>query len=162
MISAIVAVDNKFGIGFNGQLLEHIPEDLKFFKEKTEGNVVVMGRKTWDSLPKKPLPNRTNMVITNSLQNSEGCICVNLNHAKLIMKQQSGTDFFVIGGGQIYEKLLPMCDIVYLTHIHKDYENVDTYFPNLDKMPEWQLVKESELKKYNDISYQFKTYCKIS
>lgn len=161
MISAIVAVDDKFGIGFNGQLLEHIPEDLKFFKEKTEGNVVVMGRKTWESLPKKPLPDRTNIVITNSLRERD-CLCVTLNHAKLIMKQQSKLDFFVIGGGQIYEKLLPMCDTVYLTHIHKDYENVDTYFPNLDKMPEWQLVQESELKKYNDISYQFKTYCRIS
>ena len=64
MISAIVAVDENFGIGFNGDLLEHIPEDLKHFKELTSGHNVVMGRKTWDSLPKKPLPNRHNLVIT--------------------------------------------------------------------------------------------------
>ena len=64
MISAIVAVDENFGIGFNGDLLEHIPEDLKHFKELTSGHTVVMGRKTWDSLPKKPLPNRHNLVIT--------------------------------------------------------------------------------------------------
>ena len=65
MISTIVAVDNNWGIGFNGDLLEHIPEDLKYFKELTSGNIVVMGRKTWDSLPKKPLPNRFNIVITS-------------------------------------------------------------------------------------------------
>ena len=165
MISAIVAVDNNFGIGFNGQLLEHIPEDLKFFKELTSNNFIVMGRKTWDSLPKKPLPNRQHLVITSNpaaYQNTENVLFVTMGQAKLIMKQQKGLTFFVIGGGQIYEKLLPMCDTVYLTHIHKDYENVDTYFPNLDKIPEWQFVQESELKKYNDISYQFKTYCRIS
>jgi dihydrofolate reductase len=64
MISAIVAVNNDWGIGYNGDLLEHIPEDLKYFKALTTGNTVVMGLNTWDSLPKKPLPNRTNMVIS--------------------------------------------------------------------------------------------------
>lgn len=65
MISAIVAVDNDWGIGFNGDLLEHIPADLKYFKQLTSGHNVIMGRKTWDSLPKKPLPNRLNIVITS-------------------------------------------------------------------------------------------------
>jgi dihydrofolate reductase len=64
MISAIVAVDNNWGIGYNGNLLEHIPDDMKFFKKLTTGNVVIMGRKTWDSLPVKPLPDRLNLVIT--------------------------------------------------------------------------------------------------
>ena len=65
MISAIVAVDENWGIGFNGQLLEHIPEDMKFFKKITTGNVVIMGRKTWESLPIKPLPDRLNLVVTS-------------------------------------------------------------------------------------------------
>ena len=65
MISAIVAIDNNWGIGFNGNLLEHIPEDLKYFKQLTSENTIVLGRKTWDSLPKKPLPNRFNVVITS-------------------------------------------------------------------------------------------------
>ena len=65
MIKAIVAVDENWGIGYNGDLLEHVPEDLKRFKELTTNNIVVMGRKTWDSLPKKPLPNRLNIVVTS-------------------------------------------------------------------------------------------------
>ena len=67
MIAAIVAVDNNWGIGFNGDLLEHIPEDLKYFKTITDGHAIIMGRKTWDSLPKKPLPGRTNIVISSTL-----------------------------------------------------------------------------------------------
>ena len=65
MISAIVAVDNNWGIGYNGNLLEHIPEDLKHFKTITEGHIIIMGRKTWDSLPKKPLPNRVNVIVSS-------------------------------------------------------------------------------------------------
>ena len=83
MISAIVAVDNNWGIGFNGDLLEHIPEDLKYFKELTSGGVVIMGRKTWDSLPKKPLPNRVNIVITsNPKEDEENVKYMTLEEAK--------------------------------------------------------------------------------
>ena len=102
MISAIVAVDNNWGIGFNGDLLEHIPEDLKYFKELTSGEykAVVMGRKTWDSLPKKPLPNRKNIIITTQTNyNSQDEHFWRLGQAKLVMKQQKGWEFFVIGGG---------------------------------------------------------------
>ena len=77
MISAIVAVNNDWGIGYNGDLLEHIPEDLKYFKKLTENNVVIMGRKTWDSLPKKPLPNRLNMIVTSQIKSSAGCALIN-------------------------------------------------------------------------------------
>ena len=76
MISAIVAVDNDWGIGYNGDLLEKIPEDLKYFKTLTTGNIVIMGRKTWDSLPKQPLPNRLNFIITSQTKNN-GCDLVN-------------------------------------------------------------------------------------
>jgi dihydrofolate reductase len=102
MISAIVAVDNNWGIGYDGDLLEHIPEDLKYFKELTSNNWVVMGRKTWDSLPKKPLPNRQHLIITNdplNYKNTEDVLFVKMGQAKLIMNQQKGLTFFVIGGG---------------------------------------------------------------
>ena len=102
MISAIVAVDNNWGIGYNGDLLEHIPEDLKYFKQLTSGEykAVVMGRKTWDSLPKKPLPNRKNIVITTqTCYNSQDEHFWPLGQTKLVMQQQKGWDFFVIGGG---------------------------------------------------------------
>lgn len=164
MISAIVAVDNNWGIGFNGDLLEHIPEDLRYFKEITENNWIVMGRKTWDSLPKKPLPNRPHLVITNnptSYEDIDGVIFTKIGQAKLIMHTQKGIDFFVIGGGQIYEKLLPMCDRVYVTKIFKDHDQVDTYFPNLDESEEWAPAACTDIRQYKDLTYQFWQYDRI-
>lgn len=164
MISAIVAVDNNWGIGFNGDLLEHIPEDLKYFKELTTDNWIVMGRKTWDSLPKKPLPNRSHLVITNnpmSYEDMDEVLFTKIGQAKLIMNTQKRIDFFVIGGGQIYEKLLPMCDRVYVTKIFKDHDQVDTYFPNLDKLDEWSPTAQSDIYTHKDLMYQFWQYDRI-
>ena len=165
MISAIVAVDENFGIGFNGDLLEHIPEDLKHFKELTSGHNVVMGRKTWDSLPKKPLPNRHNLVITKDpsiYELTNEVWFYTLRQIEVLMLKNKNMNYFVIGGGQIYEKLLPICDKVYLTKIMVSHENVDTYFPNIELMDNWKCIEQSEIKQYNDISYQFKTYSRIS
>ena len=165
MISAIVAVDENFGIGFNGDLLEHIPEDLKHFKELTSGHNVVMGRKTWDSLPKKPLPNRHNLVITKDpsiYELTNEVWFYTLRQIEVLMLKNKNVNYFVIGGGQIYEKLLPICDKVYLTKIMVSHENADTYFPNIELMDNWKCVEQSEIKQYNDISYQFKTYSRIS
>lgn len=168
MISAIVAVDDNWGIGFNGDLLEHIPEDLKHFKKLTENNVVIMGRKTWDSLPKKPLPNRLNMVVTNQIKSSTGCDLINGEHIKLslsnaILQLQNYdyANYFVIGGGVIYKELLPYCNRVYVTKIFKDHNQVDTYFPNLDNSDEWVPIYQSSLQTYKDIKYQFWTYERI-
>ena len=165
MISAIVAVDENFGIGFNGDLLEHIPEDLKHFKELTSGHNVVMGRKTWDSLPKKPLPNRHNLVITKDpsiYELTNEVWFYTLRQIEVLMLKNKNMNYFIIGGGQIYEKLLPICDKVYLTKIMVSHENVDTYFPNIELMDNWKCIEQSEIKQYNDISYQFKTYSRIS
>ena len=162
MISAIVAVDNNWGIGYNGDLLEHIPEDLKYFKALTTGHVVVMGRKTWDSLPKKPLPNRINYVITREAKTSnEEVSYFDMNCIKMMMQKQTDYEYFVIGGGEIYEKLLPFCNRVYVTKIYKDHENVDTYFPNLDESDEWAPAACGNLLTYNDLSYQFWQYDRI-
>ena len=164
MISAIVAVDNNWGIGFNGNLLEHIPEDLKYFKELTTDNWIVMGRKTWDSLPKKPLPNRSHLVITNnpmSYKDMDEVLFAKIGQAKLIMNTQKRIDFFVIGGGQIYEKLLPICDRVYVTKIFKDHDQIDTYFPNLDKSEEWTPAMCSAIYDYEGLKYQFWQYDRI-
>ena len=169
MISAIVAVDNSWGIGFNGDLLEHIPEDLKYFKQLTENNIVIMGRKTWDSLPKKPLPNRLNFVITSQIQNS-GCDLINgewilISMENMIFQLENNNhdydNYFIIGGGQIYEKLLPLCDRVYVTKINKSHENVDTYFPNLDKSDDWAPATCSPIYDYKDFTYQFWQYDRI-
>ena len=168
MISAIVAVDEDWGIGFNGELLEKIPEDMKYFKELTTNSIVVMGRKTWDSLPIKPLPDRLNMVISHSPREVLGdlSIRVDLNEAKIrLAMADSNESWFIIGGGQIYKELLPFCDRIYVTKIYTSHENVDTYFPNLDEPEEWntwKVVHQSKTKIYNNILYQFWTYDRIS
>lgn len=174
MISAIVAVDANWGIGFDGELLERIPEDMKRFRELTENNVVVMGRKTWDSLPSQPLPNRDNIIISATLyldyyKKLGSFVAVSemekmqwiLNFIKMGYAY-CDTNVFIIGGGQIYEQLLPYCDRVYVTKIHRAYENVDTYFPvDLDKSSEWRQVEMGEMREYNSITYNFLTYERV-
>jgi dihydrofolate reductase len=163
MISAIVAVDNNWGIGFNGELLEHIPEDLKYFKELTTGHVVVMGTNTWNSLPIKPLPKRGNIIISSADR-----LIMCKNTLRLHMEDvidyfdYTDDDVFIIGGGSIYKQLLPFCDRVYVTKIFKDHENVDTYFPNLDESEEWAPAMCGNLRTHNDLSYQFWQYDRIS
>ncbi len=164
MISAIVAVDENFGIGFNGDLLEHIPEDLKRFKQLTTNKTIIMGRKTWESLPNKPLPDRLNIVVTSKERSFEEMTVFTsfeevYSRATHIMPED---EWFIIGGGSIYKEFLPICDKVYLTKIMVSHENVDTYFPNIELMDNWKCIEQSEIKQYNDISYQFKTYSRIS
>ena len=163
MISAIVAVDKDWGIGYQGQLLEHLSPDMKYFKELTMGNIVIMGRKTWDSLPQHPLPNRINFVIThNNHQSSEMTAFISMDEALQRLKDAYEEDeWFVIGGGSIYEQLLPLCDRVYLTMIGKAHKDVDTYFPNLDKDPNWEIDTCTDLRDYNGIPYAFLTYERV-
>ena len=135
MISLIVAVDEKGGIGYDGQLLAHIPEDLQRFKSLTTGHIVIMGRKTWDSLPRKPLSNRRNIVISNQKQENFMTIPECLEEIKDIKDE-----VFVIGGGKIYKYFLPKADRIYITLIHKSFDKVDTYFPAIDKK-EWTIIE---------------------
>lgn len=160
MIAAIVAVDSNFGIGFNGELLERIPDDLKRFKQLTDDTTVIMGRKTWDSLPKKPLPNRFNIIVT-SQECEDNDIDIKhstMEEVKSFLELDLGIPVFIIGGGMIYRELLPYCQEVYLTRILKSHDNVDTYFPNLDEMDEWEQDECSETYDYNGINYQYQHY----
>lgn len=164
MISAIVCVDENWGIGSNGDLLVHIPEDMKHFKRLTTGNVVVMGRKTWESLPNKPLPNRLNLIVTSG-EKTIDFMTVSINIEETIVRAKAASkdpedEWFVIGGGQLYKELLPYCDKAYVTKVKHAYKNVDTYFPNIDNIPEWEIIEKSEMKEYKDIKYQFYTYRK--
>ena len=164
MISAIVAVDNNWGIGYNGDLLEHIPEDLKYFQALTTGHVVVMGRKTWDSLPKKPLKDRLNIVISSQPRGPLGdmAFSIPMDEAKVrVAISEYDEEWFIIGGGTIYKEFLSICDRVYVTKIYKDHENVDTYFPNLDESDEWAPAACGNLLTHNDLSYQFWQYDRI-
>ena len=166
MVSVIVAVDNKWGIGYNGELLERIPEDLKNFKKLTRHNIIVMGRKTWDSLPNKPLDERLNIVITSGEKSFDAFTAfISMEEAKVRLSAAAHDhedEWFIIGGGQIYKELLQYADRVYVTKILKDHDNVDTYFPNLDKSDEWKVSLCTELREYNGIQYAFLTYDKIS
>ena len=163
MIAAIAAVDVNRGIGFKNQLLEHIPEDLKYFKKLTTGKVVIMGSNTWASLPVKPLPNRYNIIITRTpLYDEESNNYSFMTWEEVInFLNNTEKDVFIIGGERVYEKLLPYCDKIYLTYIGKAHNNVDTYFPDFkytDKYGKWDLIETSELKQYNDIVYCFQHY----
>lgn len=175
MIAAIVCVDKNWGIGYNGDLLAHIPEDMKFFREKTIGETVIMGRKTYDSLPVRPLPERENIVITRNLiedefgrqLNEDGSKFYTLdmvkNGLKFIQscdKSVRISDAYIIGGGQIYKELLPYCDTVFVTKVEHAFENVDTYFPNLDELPDWCIYEIEPSKEHNGLKYRFTVYKK--
>ena len=170
MIAAIVAVDNDWGIGYNGQLLEQLPPDMKHFRELTENHMVIMGRKTWESLPRKYLPRRVNVVVTHVdepyIENAT--VFCNMKHVMnqavpILQQSNDDIDWFIIGGGQIYKQLLPICDRAYVTKIiNRNHIHVDTYFPNLDKNPQWAISECGELQDYNGIQYAFLTYDRIS
>ena len=164
MISAIVAVDANWGIGFDGELLERIPEDMKRFRALTTNHTIMMGKKTWNSLPSHPLPNRVNIVITHTgHQDSEMTSFISMENAiSCIQNWYDDEEIFIIGGGQIYEQLLPYCDTVYLTYIDRDHKNVDTYFPRIDKDPEWEIDTRTELhESTTGIPYAFLTYKRV-
>ena len=167
MIAAIVAVDGNNGIGFDGELLERIPEDMKRFRALTKDNIVIMGRKTWDSLPSKPLPSRTNVVVSSKYYfeaSARGLgfplVYSNMDYLIPDLLEPHIKDIFIIGGGSIYEQLLPYCDTIYMTRINTTHENVDTYFPHLD-LTEWSLVEWSDWREYNGIPYRFLTYKRV-
>lgn len=167
MISAIVAVDNNYGIGSKNKLLVHIPEDMKLFKDITSGGTVIIGRKTYESIPNRPLPNRTNIVITKKakkrpkFKNNNTLFC-NMNYIKSLLSDkeviENNNGIYVIGGSLIYNELLKYCERVYLTKIFENYNNVDSYFPSIDNMKEWKLSSESEIKEYNNTKYAFCIY----
>ncbi len=159
-MNLIVAVDKNWAIGYNNGLLVSIPEDMAFFRNTTTGKVIVMGRKTLESFPnQKPLKNRTNIVIsTKKDYKVDGAIVVNsIDEALDEAKKYNTEDVYVIGGGAIYNQMLPYCDTAYVTYINNNYA-ADTYFPNLDEDNDWELAQESEENTYFDIEYFFRTY----
>ncbi|MEE1087074.1 MAG: dihydrofolate reductase [Schaedlerella sp.] len=158
----IAAVDSNWGIGNKNKLLVSIPADMKQFRERTTGHVVVMGRKTLESFPGgSPLKNRTNIVLTsNKSYKAKGAITVHTEKALLeLLKEYDSDDIYVIGGGSIYQMLLPYCDTAYITKIDHAYQ-ADTYFPNLDKMDGWSMTKVSEEQTCFDLEYFFAEYKK--
>ena len=159
-MNIIVAVDKNWAIGCNNKLLVSIPSDMKFFRETTTGNVVVMGRKTLESFPNgMPLKNRTNIVLTgNRDYQVKGAIVVHSMEELLEeLKKYNSEQIYVIGGDSVYRQMLPYCDVAHITRIDNAYE-ADAYFPNLDEMEDWYIAADSDEQTYFDLEYQFLMY----
>jgi len=161
-MKAIVAVDENWGIGKDGQLLARIPGDMKYFKSKTLGKTVVMGRATLESLPGgKPLPDRNNVVLSRNPGFKADCsVCSCEEQLLSQLREGQGDDVFVIGGEQIYKALLPYCDTVYVTKISAVFP-ADTWFENLDERDDWELVSEGEAMEEKGLTYRFTEYRRI-
>ena len=161
-IALIAVLDEQNGIGKNNKLLCHLPADLKRFKQLTTGHVVVMGRKTFESLPNGPLPNRTNVVLTkNHDYAANGCI--SMHSTEEIMKKFDNEEtLFVIGGGEIYRTFVPFANILYITRIYYNFES-DTFFPEIDSSIWSEESKETfDADEKNKFRYSFIRYSKIT
>ena len=164
VIKLIVAVDSNFGIGYKNELLFRIKEDLKRFRELTTGHFVVMGRKTYESLP-KALPERFNVVVTRNkaYKAKEPTVVVESDIERIVSQYlntgQQEKDLYVIGGAEIYSQFLPYADEIHITKIHKEADNVDTYFPIEEALKDFQEVLSEELhSEKEDCDLTFITY----
>ena len=161
-MNLIAAADANWGIGKDGGLLVHLPGDLRYFKEKTSVKAVILGRATLESLPGgKPLPTRTNIVLTSQTDFAkEGCIVVHdMDELAAVCADYAPEDMMVIGGEQIYMQLIRQCERLFITKIFEIYD-ADKHLMNVDKMRSFELVWESDVQEENGVQYQFLEYRK--
>lgn len=152
MVSIIVAIAQNGTIGDKNSLLWHIKEDMRFFRTTTSGHAVVMGRKTFESLGSRPLPKRTNIVITRADRAFEGALTAH-SLEEAICLAEGDEEIFIIGGAQIYREALRIADRMYITRVMHDYEG-DTSFPDID-LSEWELVAEEKHDRGEEYEYPF-------
>lgn len=165
----IFAVDNNWNIGYDGDMLFKISEDLKRFRSLTEGNIIIMGRKTFESLPeKKALPNRINIVITRDKEyKADNIIVINSLDKlfplieKLKSSSENELETFVIGGGNVARQLISYCNKAYITKVFRAFE-ADTLIPNLDLDDDWKIEKESEVYRQNNLLYKYVDYIRVN
>lgn len=157
MISIIVAIAENYAIGKKGDLLCHLPADLKHFKEITSGKTVMMGERTFFSLPRHPLPNRRNIVLTDvvgkTFEGAEAVYSLDEMEAKVQYKEEA----FVIGGGMVYRQMMERADKLYITHIHHSWDDADTFFPTIDPAI-WEKTGEEKHLADENNPYDF-TFC---
>ena len=161
MLSLIVAIAENYAIGKKGDLLCHLPNDLKHFKQVTSGCTILMGERTFFSLPKHPLPNRRNIVLTDvrgkTFEGAEAAYSIE----ELVSKVGADEEAFVIGGGMVYRQMIPLCDKLYITHIHHSWPDADTFFPEIDSAIWKQISAERhEADENNPYDYTFAEYVK--
>ena len=154
----IAAVSENWGIGKNNKLLFNIPKDMKFFRETTLGKTVILGRKNLESFPGgKPLKNRTNIVLTHSMDFSKDDILTAHSIEELLAMPEVDENSFVIGGESVYRQLLPYCDTCYITMVYET-PDCDRFMVNLDESAEWELAEKSENIEDNGHIISFCTY----
>jgi dihydrofolate reductase len=161
MTTIVVAMGEKNGIGFENRLLWHLPKDLKHFKEITSGHPVIMGRKTYESIG-KPLPNRTNIVVSRKTDwFEEGILIVGSIKEAVKFAKKIDEEIFIIGGGKIYEQTMEIADRLEVTLVKAELE-ADTYFPKIDPKV-WKKTDETchEKDEKNPCDFCFQTYEKI-
>ena len=163
ILSIIVAVSENHVIGKDNGLIWHLPADMKFFKEKTKGHAIITGRKNYESIPEKfrPLPERTNIVVTRQLDyNAKGAIVVSsIDEAiEYVRTHFTNQEVFIIGGAEIYKQTLAICQKVYLTRIHHTFQG-DAFFPELS-LTEWQLKTQlsNSADEKNKYPFTFETW----
>lgn len=159
MISIIVAVAENYAIGKKGDLLCHMPADLKHFKTITSGHIVMMGERTFLSLPKHPLPNRRNIVLTDVKGKTfDGAETV-YSLDEMVAQVNPEEEAFVIGGGMVYRQMMERADKLYITHIHHSWPDADTFFPEIDPKVWKQLSAERHsADENNPYDYTFAEY----
>ena len=160
-MKAIVSVDKNWGIGSGNDLLYHIPADMRFFKNTTINNVVIMGQATFFSLPNsQPLKDRINIVLAaDESWSHEGVItCHTMEEVLGVANRFDPDRVFVCGGASIYAQMIEYCDEAYITKVDDEAENVEKFFPNLDEMPDWELAETQEPQEHNGITFTFTTY----
>lgn len=153
MISIIAAMTKERVIGKNNSLPWNIPEDLQNFRKLTSGKTVIMGRKTFESIPKKfrPLPNRRNIVISMNMQPQQGIDVCNSVHEAIEKAKSYEEEAFIIGGSSIYEQTLPFAERMYLSLVKHNYEG-DSYFPNFNK-EEWSIESKKKFQDFELVTY---------
>ncbi len=153
-VSIIVAASENYAIGKNNSLLWSLPKDMKFFKSTTSFHCVVMGRLTYESLG-KPLPNRTNIVVSRQENaNFEGCLVVkSIEEALVQAKSNQESETFIIGGGKIYASSMPLVDRIYITKVHAKFE-ADTFFPEISTK-DWKCISSEPQIKDEKHAYNF-------
>lgn len=161
-ISIIVAIASNSAIGKDNDLLWHITQDLKRFKKITKDHYIVMGKNTYYSLPKRPLPNRTSLILTDQKNEIIDNCLMAYSIDDAISKMDPDKENFIIGGGSIYKQFMPLADKLYITRVHKEYD-ADTFFPEIDKEI-WKLEFKEDVNDdtQNDFTYSFETYTKIT
>lgn len=157
-MNVIVAVDENWGIGKNNDLLFHLPLDMKHFREKTTGKVILMGGNTLLSFPgAKPLPNRTNLVLSDVFTRDDCTVYPTLDEMLEGLKGYDTDELFVVGGAMFYRTMLPYCKKAYVTKVEAN-GNATHFFPNLDEIAGWKLVKEEEELETGGYTVRFTEY----